>query len=267
MKRILLGALVGAGTLLPALAQGEFQHEASAAVGSKGDGFGDGFWRIRYDYAFSPIKVGNQPYALARYLSPASSVRASYSEMDDFDSFSVGGTYQSPSGWFGLFNYTRNQLEQLDQDEYEGGIGYYLTDTTTLTATYGRYERDYFATESEFNRYGLSLRHYFPLQTTQGLDTEFGYTRVDDDHRFPDGRYQVDGNLYYARADWYITQSWFIGARYGYSDIGDDDDSWIVQTGYWWQIGRVFSLQALVGHEFNTFDDDLTLGLGFTARF
>ncbi|SHI24953.1 putative porin [Ferrimonas marina] len=266
-------ALVALAPLMlttPVMAQGSFQHQADLSLGTRTSDFGDGFWQASYQYYFIPVDVTG-PYALADFLTPRSSLRAAYFTFDsEVDSYSLGGTYHTPSNWQGSFDYTHSNTRTTDYDRYRVTLGYYWLDTGLLSLSYENTEQDGSGYSYDMDEFGVNWRHFWRYQGDSGLDWSLDYRHQSHSSHIylPDW---LDGwkesvNVYHGRADWYFNRSWYLGAAVHYHD-GIEDFDYRVRTGYWWQFSRHVALNSSLGTDFDSDESGVAIGLALVGRF
>ncbi|MBY5993001.1 putative porin [Ferrimonas balearica] len=246
--------------LLPAAAaQADFQHQASVALGTSSDDFGDGLVQSRYAYYFAPVQVGDAPYRLNTFLSPQSTLRVSYGFDSNVDLYGVGGTFHSEGGWLAGADYGRLEVFGSTTDSLSLALGYDFQPGQRVTARYATLDREW---GFDSSTYSIDYLGYFDLASTAGIAVNAGWA-----HTEYDGVGRDNDNLTLAAA-WYLTQSWYLGADYLYfDDGGDSDDTWVLSTGYWWQFADHFALTADLSRFLDSGASGVAINLGFQARF
>ncbi|WP_343300007.1 putative porin [Ferrimonas balearica] len=254
MTRIALFSIFLLGSS-SALADNSFQHQASVRLDTNSDDMGYGFYALDYEYFFSPVSANEEPYWLSLLFSPSSSLRVNYNRNygnyggDGW--FGIGGTYQSEFGSFVSADYTRYSN---DFYYYELSIGHYLDPLNRIEFLYDNIN----GTEA----YTLDYLGYFELDKTEGVTLNMGLSKQDAG--------LSDVAVVYVKADWYLNQSWYVGANYEYTNAGSDSysgDSWSIDTGYWWQIHPNYSAQAVLRRTLDSHAVGVDIYLGFATRF
>ncbi|WP_028773985.1 putative porin [Shewanella waksmanii] len=245
-KIALLTAL--ASTQAFAAQDNPFQHQAGIAYNTNSEEVSDGIWNANYRYYVSPVDQANSPYALNGFLAQTTNFGAQYSNFDaaDAENYGVDGTYVFASKWFIGANYQKSEVGSFDVDTYGAQLGFYFNETSAVAAFYNDGE------DGVEESYGLQARSYLPLASTSGVDLQAAWTHFDSDDLFNVG------------ADWYVTDSWSVGAGYHYSD---DDDAFDVRTAYWLRISDSFSANFAVAKVVDSDYDGVDMSVGVIGRF
>ncbi|WP_394388349.1 putative porin [Shewanella woodyi] len=253
-----LAVLLGLTSMSAVAAQDNaFQHQASLDYQTNSEEVSDGVWNANYRYYIAPVDQSNSPYALNGFLAQTTNLGASYSKLDvgiyDSDAYSVDGTYVFASKWFVSASYYRAETtitgfdaSNTDYDAYRGEVGYYFNESSSISAFYA--DGDNNAVEV----YGLNLRSFVALESTAGVDLTANWTHTDSDDSFNLG------------ADWYVNNSWSVGAGY-YNSDGHDDFS--LRTAYWLRISDNFSANFNLSKLLDSDADGVGMGVGVVGRF
>ncbi|GGJ00809.1 hypothetical protein GCM10007978_43070 [Shewanella hanedai] len=244
-----LAILLGLTSMSAVAAQDNaFQHEASLDYQTNSEEVSDGAWNAQYRYYVAPVDQSKSPYALNGFLAQTSNIGANYSTFDvaDYDQYGVDGTYVFDSKWFVSANYQQVDVSSTDFNTYGAQVGYYFNESSSVSAFYQ--DGDSNVEES----YGLNLRSYIALQSTAGVDLKATWVHLDSDDVFNLG------------ADWYVNNSWSVGAGYINSDA---DDTFNIRTAYWLRISDSFSANFNVSKVLDSDYDGVGMGVGVVGRF
>lgn len=231
-----------------AVQDNNYQHEIGLSYTTNSEEVSDGLWNANYRYYFKGVEQGKTPYALNGFLAQESNIGANYQNFNptDTDSYGVDGTLVFDSNWFIGANYQRVDVASYDFNTYAAEVGYYFNDSSAVSAFYQDGDDDFTET------YGLTVRSYIALQSTAGIDLSAIWAHNEFDDVFNLG------------ADWYVNNSWSVGAGYTNSD---NDDAFDVRTAYWLRISDSISANFFVSKVLDSDYDGVDLGLGLTGRF
>ncbi|ACA87698.1 putative porin [Shewanella woodyi] len=248
---ISLAILLGLTSMSAVAAQDNaFQHQASLSYSTNSEEVSDGAWNANYRYYIAPVDQSNSPYALNGFLAQTTNLGASYSKLDvgiyDSDAYRVDGTYVFASKWFVSASYGRVEFLNTDYDAYRGEVGYYFNESSSISAFYA--DGDNNAVEV----YGLNLRSFVALESTAGVDLTANWTHTDSDDAFNLG------------ADWYVNNSWSVGAGYHNNDANDD---FSLRTAYWLRISDNFSANFNLSKFLDSDADGVGMSVGVVGRF
>ncbi|MEC4724927.1 putative porin [Shewanella sp. D64] len=245
-----LTILLGLSSMSAIAAQDNvFQHEASLGYEANSEELGDGIWEAKYRYFASPVSQDGSPYALNSFMAQTSNLGINYTTFDveDRDNMGIDGTYVFDSKWFVGLNYQRNEIGNFDFDTYGVEVGYYLNDHSSISAFYDDGD------DSVEESYGLKVRSFVAFESTSGMDLGASWLHTDSDNAF---------NL---DVDWYINNSWSIGAGYVNSDLYDGDFD--IRTAYWLRISDSISANFAVSKVLDSDADGLGLAIAINGRF
>ena len=226
-----------------------YQHEASVGYLTNSDEMGDGIFGVNYRYYANPVAQNTSPYALNSFLAQESNIGANYANFDalDLDIVGVDGTYVFDSNWFVGLNYQRSSIGNVDLNTYGVELGYYVNEQTSFSAFF-----DDGTDDNAEESYGLNIRRYLELDATPGIDLSAGWVHANSE------------NNYNLGADWYVTNSWSVGA--GYARDAEDGD-FDIRTAYWLRISDDFSANFAISKIINEDIDGVGLGIALTGRF
>lgn len=246
---IALALLFATATSSAFAAENEFHHEARINYGTNSEEVSDGVWSAAYRYYFEAVDQSNGPYALNGFLAQKSNVGVNYQYYDienfDVDSISIDGKFVFDSNWFISAAYGRTNVDSFDTDSYLAEVGYYFNSSSAVSAFYSDSDND---TAEE---YGLAVRSFMALESTAGIELSANWSHTDFDDTFNVG------------ADWYINDSWYVGANY--FDTRSSDYS--ISTGYWWQISDTFSATFDASRLIDSDVDGVNLSASIVGRF
>ncbi|WP_065188009.1 putative porin [Shewanella woodyi] len=246
-----LAILLGLTSMSAAAAQDNaFQHQASLDYQTNSEEVSDGFWKANYRYYIAPVDQSNSPYALNGFLAQTTNLGASYSKLDvanfDSDSYGVDGTYVFASKWFVSASYQQIEAFNTDVNFYSAEVGYYFNDSSAVSAFYADGDNN------TVEAYGLNLRSFVALESTAGVDLTANWAHTDFDDAFNLG------------ADWYVNNSWSVGAGYHNNDANDD---FSLRTAYWLRISDNFSANFNLSKLLDSDVDGVGMSVGVVGRF
>jgi hypothetical protein len=189
------------------------------------------------------VDTSKGPLSEAAFLDQASSISAGYvyTDLDDIvedvdgDEYKIGGRYVLGLESIPLIfegSYSRITPDFSDVDTYTLGFGAYLTDTTTVVATFGNTDVDE-GGDTDF--YELSVKHLWNLSSGAiALEGNYGSVDVDDGD---------DVDIFNVAGTWYIDNNLGFGARYGrFDNFGVEIDAYAVFSE--WFVSEQFALSA-----------------------
>jgi len=181
-------------------------------------------------FYFKDVVTNKGPLGEAAFVDMASSIGAGwvYTDADDIvedldaDAYTIDGRF--------VFNrfivegaWTRETPDFSDIDFFSVGLGYYITDTTTLVGTYRTSDVD----ESnnidagDIDEWNIGLEHLWLLGNDgAGIKLEGNYGWIDVDNADDIDSYNLAGT-------WYITRGLGIGANYSrFDNFGLEADTY-----------------------------------------
>jgi hypothetical protein len=293
--------VAGIALAVSATAQAEYQWELGAAYGT-GE-FDIGIQNPDNDqisgygtYFIDAVDDTKGPLAEAAFLDRASSISlfAVNGNIDGDGIKDLGRknygleirAVSSDAGWITDFGYSREendtlrtslsagqlptipvnrQLDTIDIDRFKVGFGKYLTDRTTLVASYIYSDID---EAGDFSSYKLDLEHLFQFSFGD-IMTEASYGIVDvsvDDTILED---KDDIDIFLVGATYYFgsNKNWGVGVNYGEEDFGGDswkrweaNASWFITDQ--WEVALDYS-----DGEFDDLDDVESKLATLSARY
>jgi hypothetical protein len=240
--------------------------------------------RLSGTWYFENVDTSKGPLSEAAFLDHASNItvfgsdgevqlsQAGNGNVDDEDGqrygFSSRYVAEGPgwklSGWLVDLGYNRFEPGDQEIDNFNVGIGNYLTPNTTLVANYGNTSLN---NGGDLDSYALDLEHMF-LMSRGGVKARasYGYTPVK-------GRDDID--TYQLGGTWYFTNNIGIGADYlSTGTDGYEVQGWQVNSE--WFINEAFAINLAYSQldpddiEFTNFRVEQTtdvLSLGAKVRF
>jgi hypothetical protein len=174
-------------------------------------------------FYLAPVDDSNGPKAEAAFLEQASNVHAGWGrtnlEVDgsdfspkvdeDGDIWALGGRYITDSGFILELDYATTEIDNTDVEAFGVGIGYYLTDASSITLGYARSEIDDLDSKEDL----WSARY------KQLFNNKFG---IEGDLTYADSEYGEDAYGIRGAMDYYINDNFSVGGVLGY--VGSDDD-------------------------------------------
>jgi hypothetical protein len=255
-KKHLMAA--GIALVVSGAAHADYRWEIDATAGrsnidiGRDDGDVDVFG-IGGSFFLDDVDTSKGPLTEAAFLDQASSISAAYiyTDLDDIvddldgDEYRIEGRYVLGLDSVPLIfegSYSRQEPDFSDIDTWTLGFGAYLTDTTTVVATFGNVDVDE-GGDSDF--YELSVRHLWNLSGGGAIALEGNYGSVDVDDADDVDVFNVEGV-------WYINKNLGIGARYGSFDSGGvETDDYAIFTE--WFFTENFAVSA--EYEYSEVDD------------
>ncbi|NMH65065.1 putative porin [Shewanella salipaludis] len=242
-----------------------YQHEAGLDYAANSEDFGDGFWNLGYRYYVTPVAQDKVPYALSGFLAQSSNLGVHYAtDSGDANDYRVDGEYVMDSKWFIGASYSRLDTDFVDNNNYGLSLGYYFNDTSAVYANYSRSDTSWdagfgYGGDVTRDQYSAGIKSFLPLQTTSGVLLEANIAHVAGSG----GSQSTNGlNL---SADWYVTQSWSVGANYSRDD--NDFDSSEIRTAYFLRLTDQISARAMVTKMIDPSGDGVGITLGLNGRF
>ncbi|WP_051484586.1 putative porin [Shewanella waksmanii] len=302
---------------------GQFNHQADLSYINNDniDSYlsGSDLWQVNYRYYLDEVDVANGPYALNGFLAQSSQFGAFYTAQQDSlsggakadsDFYGVDATYVFDNGWFVGGRYQQSKPAQLsntfsqDSDEYGLSLGYYLNDNASITVFYSNESQDdsYKTLDNFINReektidgFGIEYRHFIRFETTAGIDfylvgekQDIEQTNLSHWQSSPTtSQYQADVYVVSASLDWFINNSWSLGAHYmwrdlsyeynsdrnnGYYESGSNSiDQLSLNTAYWWQfsdhLAAQFHAEQFFGDRYDGTLEGFSAGASLIGRF
>ncbi|NRD73125.1 putative porin [Shewanella sp. VB17] len=244
-----LAILLGLTSMSAIAAQDNaFQHEASLNYDTNSEEVSDGNLNAHYRYYVAPVDQSKSPYALNGFIAQTTNLGANYNVNDSArDAYGVDGTYVFASKWFVSANYQQVGFEHTN-NLYGAKAGYYFNESSAVSAFYNDGDKNVKET------YGLNLRSYIALESIAGVDLTANWLHSGSDD---------DLNL---GADWYVNNSWSVGAGYTSSD-NEALDGFDVRTAYWLRISDNFSANFNLSKMLDSDVDGVDMGVGVIGRF
>ena len=293
--------VAGIALAVSAAAQADYQWELGAAYGTGefdiGDQNPDNDVLSGYGtYFIDAVDDTKGPLAEAAFLDRASSISiyAINANIDGDDINDLGRkdygleihAVSSDAGWITEFGYSREEndtlrtsvsggnrpivpanrpLDTIDIDRFTVGFGKYLTDRTTLVASYTYSDVD---EAGDFDTYRLDLEHLFTFSFGD-IKAEASYGLVDisvDDTLLEDAD---DIDIYLVGATYYFgsNKNWGVGVNYGEEDFGGDSWKRVAANVSWfitdqWEVALDYS-----DGEFDDLDDVESKLATLSARY
>ena len=281
--------VAGIALAVSATAQADYQWELGAAYGTGefdiGDQNPDNDEISGYGtYFIDAVDDTKGPLAEAAFLDRASSISLfAVNANIDGDAINDLGrknygleihAVSSDAGWITDFGYAREEndtlrtslsagnlptipgnrpLDTIDVDRFKVGFGKYLTDRTTLVASYIYSDID---EAGDFSTYRVDLEHLFQFSFGD-IKAEAAYGLVDisvDDTLLEDAD---DIDIYLVGATYYFgsNKNWGVGVNYGQEDFGGDSYKRVEGNVSWfitdqWEVALDYS-----DGEFDDLDD------------
>lgn len=221
-------------------------------------------------YYLAPVDDSNGPKAEAAFLDKASSVHAGWGrttlEIDgtdfspkfdeDGDVWALGGRYITDSGFILEADYAATEIDNSDVEGFGVGIGYYLTDASSITLSYGHTEVD--DLDSDEDIWSAGYKQLF--NNKFGLDLDLTYADVESG----DDAYGITGDL-----DYYINDNFSVGGVLGYVTSDDDYSEaaiYGVKAEYFFNSHIAFNAGYTVSTP-EEGDDNEVWNIGLTGRF
>ncbi len=246
---IALALLLSAAAPSTFAADNEFQNEARVIYSTNSEEVSEGVWNAAYRYYFDPVDRSNGPFALNGFLAQKSNLGANYLHYDiaDFDvnALNIDGTFVFDSNWFVSAGYGRASVDNRDSNNYSAEVGYYFNSSSAVSAFYSDGD------DNAVEQYGLAVRSFIALESTAGVDLSARWSHTDFD------------DTYNVGANWYVTNSWYVGAHY----LDARSSDYAINTGYWWQFSDTFSATFDAGKIIDSDVDGVNLSASIVGRF
>jgi len=242
MKKNLLISSMLAVASFGVLAQDSFTSSLGAGINKSDDVDQYG---LSASYFFTPVDTTKGPLAEAVFLNRSNSITAGFNRSEfDFagsefsaNSWSLGGTLHVEGSDL-FINAATTQLNGFDSAGYSLGLGYYLSDDWSVSASTG------FDEDLEYSNLSLSTKKLITL----GGDTFLNLVASIDIPDQGDTSYSLGGDYYFNRylsvglqrswadsfgdgvtainANWFVNNTMSIGVSYAKTDVdGFTDDS------------------------------------------
>jgi len=195
---------------------------------------------------FQPVSIQQGPFAEAPFINRASNLDVAYLREEDgnFDIYNVGGEFYVDDVYVAA-SYSRFS-NGFSLDDYSMRLGYMLADNTRVTVGYDRQDMP-FGSNIDIYTVGFKQLTLLSADTALNLEADIGIADADKS-RF----------AYNVSADYYLTRSFSLGARY--SGVGSDDQ-WGVGTRFF------FTPRFSAGAEYTRDSGDDIFALRLAARF
>ena len=221
----------------------EFQHNLEVGSLSSSDDFGDGLLNVDYTYYFTPVSNSKDlPKRLIEEYSNANFIYTNYSTYSDRASYSLGARYYATNDWFVQGDYSANSYDNNDNDSdgFEFITGYHFNKFSLLKFNYKESELDHRSSEYIVTDLGISYSQFIPLNSTSGVNFSASYNKSKYEIKWSERNKKSDNDLIRVNFDWFINNSWSIGA----SHINADSSYNTINTQYWHQFTKHLSLSA-----------------------
>ncbi|AIY64401.1 hypothetical protein [Pseudoalteromonas piratica] len=256
MKILLPFALLFASNA--ALANDSIQHQIDFGVSDLYD-FDDHFVGLAYTYLFEDIANVRGPHNLKAYINRIDSLTTRALVLDEFYDIDVGYTHYFDNNlvFRGEVEYARDNHFDDHYVRVAGELGNHITPNLQLGvgATYlYRNETDYIGNQDSSNNWRLSpYIRYTKIMNGQGWDFVFK---------------QISGkeSYYQGRADYYLSENWYVGIQAVAQTNDFDNNNTELQTQYWFNphLSFSFGLGAGLGNNDSGFN---SVTLLVTSRF
>ncbi len=223
MKKLLFAAAVTAISTTAVAGDYRFQVDADYLNAEVTKNIDLNTYILGGTFYLAPVDDSHGPKAEAAFLEKASDVHLGWGrtnlEIDgsifgpkvdeDGDIWALGGRYVTDSGIILALDYAATEIDHVDIDIYGVNIGYYLSDTSSLTLGFTRSEVDDLNSKDDI--WSANYKQLF--NNKFGLEAGIDYT----DPKYGEKAYGITGAL-----DYYINDNFSIGGVLGY--ISSDDD-------------------------------------------
>ena len=256
-----------------------YQHQIGIGSSRSENELNEGsFSFIHYRYFFEPVNQADVPMRLTDHLAQSSDIGIQYIGLDSWYQYQVDGQYVFDNklfigGGYKKFTQQDEGYEDLDQT-LAVTLGYYIGDYSSVTFEYqkGREEEYPEISLEERSHYHLVGSSYIPFSFTSGLYLvgSFKYQDETDTHESYGQEYVYEDydKTFKLASDWYLFDSWSIGADYAYQEDGYGDEHGIViNTAANWRIGKIFSIYGMIGKGISDNNETLVADLKIDARF
>lgn len=202
-------------------------------------------------FYFDDVSTDKGPLGEAAFVDKASSIGGSYvyTDLDDIVEDADGDQYNLDGRV--VFNnfivegaWTRETPDFSDIDYYSVGLGYYITDTTTIVGTYrtSDVEDSDDIDAGDIDEWNIGLEHLWLLGSDGSafkLEGNYGWIDVDDGD---------DIDSWNIGGTWYINRNLGIGANYSrFDNFGIEADTY--GLGVEWFVTEKIGLSALYSYE------------------
>lgn len=224
-------------------------------------------YNIAGSFFLDDVDTTKGPRSEAAFLDHASDVSLfyTYAEIDDNgidvdgDTYGVSGRYvTSASSWIVEGSYARSEPLDAEIDTYTIGLGKYITDNTTLVATYWNADVE---DGGDTDGYAVGVEHFWHLNSDSGIKLEgnYGFVNVDD---------ADDIDIYNVTGTWYVTKDLGFGATYGNFDSGAGEADRYAAFAEWFITRGIAANLSYVHDEVDDTDFETdAITLGATIRF
>lgn len=247
----------------------KWEVDGAVAAGEYSGNFDDTDFEsfaVSGSYFFDGVNNTKGPLGEAAFLDHASDITAfyTYAEIDDNgidvdgDTYGVSGRFVTDSaGWILDGSYARTEPLNAEIDTYTIGAGKYITENTTLVATYWNGDAD---EGGDTDGAAIGLEHFWKLSSGGiKLEGNYGFVNVDD---------ADDIDIYNVGATWYATQRLGFGAAYGNFDAGGIEAERYSAFAEWFIIRGIAANLEYVHDELNDTDFEVdSIALGVTLRY
>lgn len=224
-------------------------------------------YNIAGSFFLDDVDTTKGPRSEAAFLDHASDVSLfyTYAEIDDNgidvdgDTYGVSGRYvTNASSWIVEGSYARSEPLDAEIDTYTIGLGKYITDNTTLVATYWNGDVE---DGGDTDGYAVGVEHFWHLSSDSGIKLEgnYGFVNVDD---------ADDIDIYNVTGTWYVTNDLGFGATYGKFDAGAGEADRYAAFAEWFITRGIAANLSYVHDEVDDTDFETdAITLGATIRF
>lgn len=218
-------------------------------------------------YYLAPVDDSVGAKAEAAFLNKSSNIFLSYSQIEiendpllldeDGTGYVAGGEYVLDSGIILSALYSSSEIEDFDSETIGVGVGYYLTDSSTIDLRFSYIDDDL----EETNTFSLGYKNVLDFGDDQSLNVEAILNHLDPDETDSSTNLTVI-------SDYYFTSQLSAGASVGYTDSDSEEAlNYGVKGSYFF--GSNFALAiAYDVTDYDDLSDDLeTLSIAVTGRF
>ncbi|WP_153916195.1 putative porin [Shewanella sp. TC10] len=284
-KGLYFTILTSLSVLSTAAIADDYQHDASVTYYDQTESSSDGTFKIDYRYYFSPINDTNKPYLLSGYLAQTSNIGGVYSGLgNDFDQYDISGEYVFDSNWFLKAQYANFEADtSYENDSYGVTLGYYFNSSSSFYVEYVRSSGGYDISDSgglrksdtEQDNITLGADTFIQFDWTEGLFLSGRYTysdyTIDSIFDMPElilaDSYSDSNSTALVDADWYVTNSWSVGASYFYDFDESGNDNWLLSTDYYLPISDNIAAVFTAGKVLDSDIDGFSYSIGVNGRF
>lgn len=206
-------------------------------------------YRLGGEFYFNNVEANSGPLKEAAFLEKASSVRATYEDLDTVDGIILGGRFVAPGSNMLL----EAEVNTGDLDGWNLGAGVYIDDNSTVIARY---------TEVNDTTDGFGIEYKNVMNLNSGA-----YLNLEGSAEYEENDFDQDVTTFFVSGEYFFNKMASVGAGVGVQ-TGDLDATIFALNGAMF-FTENFALEAtLAQQEFDDFDGDLTtLAVSGTLRF